>query len=62
MNFKYDSIEYKCLCCNKNYQQKLDEKLKERVFNMHKCSYRENNKFIALLRKGVYSYKYIDSV
>ena len=35
-NFKNDLIEYKCLRCNKNYQQKLDEKLKERVFNRHK--------------------------
>ena len=29
-NFKDDLIEDKCLCCNKNYQQKFDEKLKER--------------------------------
>ena len=28
-NFQGDSIEWKCLCCNKNYQQKFDEKLKE---------------------------------
>ena len=27
-NFKDDLIEYKCLCCNKNYQQKFDERLK----------------------------------
>ena len=32
-NFKDDLIEYKCLCCNKNYQKKFDEKLKERFFN-----------------------------
>ena len=31
-NFKDDLIEYKCLCCNKNYQQNFDEKLKERFF------------------------------
>ena len=24
-NFRDDLIEYKCLCCNKNYQQKFDE-------------------------------------
>ena len=34
MNFKDDLIEYKCLCSNKNYQQKFDEKLKERFFNI----------------------------
>ena len=28
-NSKDDLIEYKCLCCNKNYQQKFVEKLKE---------------------------------
>ena len=28
-NFKNDLIEYKCLRCNKNYQRKFDEKLKE---------------------------------
>ena len=27
-DFKNDLIQYKCLCCNKNYQ-KCDEKLKE---------------------------------
>ena len=32
-NFKDDLIGYKCLCCNKNYQQKFDEELKERFFN-----------------------------
>ena len=26
--FEDDLIEYKCLYCNKNYQKKLDEKLK----------------------------------
>ena len=28
-NFKNDLIEYKYLCCNKNFQHKFDEKLKE---------------------------------
>ena len=27
-NLKNDLIEYKCLCCNKNYQHKFGEKLK----------------------------------
>ena len=26
-NIKDNLTEYKCLCCNKNYQQKFDEKL-----------------------------------
>ena len=32
-NFKDDLIEYQSLCCNRNYQEKFDEKLKERFFN-----------------------------
>ena len=35
-NFKDDLIKYKCLCCNKKYQHKFDEKLKERFFNTYK--------------------------
>ena len=31
-NFKNDLTKYKCLCCNKNYQQKFNQKLKERFF------------------------------
>ena len=34
-NFKDNLIEYKCLCYNKNYQQKFDEELKERFFNTY---------------------------
>ena len=44
-NFKDDLMEYKCLCCNKNYQQKFHEKLKEQFFNTHKFSNQDNNKF-----------------
>ena len=29
INFKDDLIEYKCLSCNRRYQRKLGEKLKE---------------------------------
>ena len=56
-NFKVDLIEYKCLCCNKNYQQKLDKKLKERFFNTYKFSNHDNNKFILFFQKGVHPYE-----
>ena len=48
-NFKDYLIEYKCLCCNKNYQHKFDQKLKEQFFITYKFSNRDNNKFILLL-------------
>ena len=50
-NFKDDLIEFKCLCCNKYYEQKSDEKLKEQFFNTFKFSNRDNNKFILLLQR-----------
>ena len=59
-DFKDDLIEYKYLCCNKNYQQKFDEKLKERFFNTYKFSNHNNNKLILLLQKGIYPYEYMD--
>ena len=57
---KDDLIEYKCLYCNKDYQQKFDEKLKEQFFNACKFSDHNNNKFILLLWKGVYPYGFMN--
>ena len=54
-------MEYKFLSCSKNYQQKFDEKLKERFFNTYKFPNHDSNKFILSLRKGVYFYKYMDA-
>ena len=60
MNFKDDLVEYKCSCCYNNYQQKLDEKLKERFFNTYKFSNHDKDKFVLLLQKCVYPYEYMD--
>ena len=48
-DLKDDLIEYKCLCCNKNYRQKYAENLKEQLFNTYKFCNHYNNKFILLL-------------
>ena len=53
-------IKYKCLSCNTDYSNKLDEKLKKRFRNTFKFSNNDINKYILLLRKGVYPYEYID--
>ena len=45
-NFKDNLIECKYLCCNKNYQQKFDEKLKEGFLNTYKYHNHDSNKFI----------------
>ena len=59
INFKDNLIKYNCLCCNKNYRHKFDEKLKERLFNTYKISNHDNNKFILSFLKDVYPYEYM---
>ena len=44
---KENLIKYKCLSCDKDYSNKIDEELKNRFKN-------------TLLRKGVYPYEYMD--
>ena len=48
--FKDDLIEYQCLCCNKNYQQKFNEKVQQRFLNTYKFSNHDND---------VYPYEYM---
>ena len=48
------------MCCNKNYQKKLDENFKKELINTNKFSNHDYNKFILLLRKSVYPYEYMD--
>ena len=53
-------IIYKCLSFNKDYSNKLDEKLKKVFKNKFKFSNTDINKFILLLRKSVYPDEYKD--
>ena len=59
-SIKDNLIKYKCLYCNKDYSNKIDEKLKKRFKNTFKFSDNDINRFILLLRKGVYPYEYMD--
>ena len=58
-SIKNNFINYKCLSCKKDYSDKLNEKLKKRFKNALTFSDNDINKFILLLRKGVYCYEYI---
>ena len=48
------------MSCNKDYSNKLNEKLKKWFKNTSKFSNDDINKFILLSKKGVYPYEYID--
>ena len=49
-------IKYECLSCNKDYSNKLDEELKKKLQNTFQFSNNDINKFILLLKNGVYPY------
>ena len=53
-------IKYKFLSCNKIYSNKIYEELKRWFKNTFKYSNNDINKFMLLLKKGVYPYKYMD--
>ena len=57
--FEYKSvndnlIKYKSSSCNKTFSSKINEKLKRWFRKIYKFSNNDMNKFILLLRKGVY--------
>ena len=60
-SIKDDLIEFKCLPCNKDYSDKVDEELKKKFKNTFKFSNIHINEFILLLRKSVYPYEYMDA-
>ena len=47
--------------CKKNYKKDFNEELIKRFASVYKFCNKEINKFILLLRKGVYPYDYMDS-
>ena len=54
---KSDLIEYKCLCCNKNYQPKSVEKLNNNL--LIPTNFRTWIT-VYFLRKGFYHYEHMD--
>ena len=57
---KDNLIKYKCFSCNKDYFNKLDEKLKKQFKNTFKFSNNDINEFILLITRGIYPYDYMD--
>ena len=53
-------IIYQCLSCNEFYSKKINERLIKKFKNTFKFFNNDINKFVLLLRKGVYPYEYMD--
>ena len=60
VNVMNETLIFECVDCKKEYKKDINNKLKERFSNVYEfCDY-DMNKFITLLRKGVYPYEYMD--
>ena len=55
-----EKLIFKCIDCEKEYEKEFNKELLERFANTYKFCDNDFNKFIMLLRKGVYPYEYID--
>ena len=55
-----ETLLFKCIDCNKEHEKELNNELIGRFANTYKFCDNDLDKFIMLLRKGVYPYEYID--
>ena len=61
MRTKDEQLIFRCFRCKKNYKKDFNKELTERFANTYEFCNGDRNKFILLLRKGVYPYEYMDS-
>ena len=60
VNAMNETLLFKCIDCEKEYEKGFNKELLERFSNTYEfCNY-DMNKFMVLLRKGVYPYEYMD--
>ena len=60
IEFKNNRLNYKCKKCGKRCYKSIN-KLFKKFPNIHKFCNNDLNKFVLLLRKGVYPYKHMGS-
>ena len=58
---KDEKLIFRCFSCKKNYKKDFNKELIKRFANTLKFCNNDLNKFIMLLRKGVYPYEYMDT-
>ena len=61
MRTKNEKLIFKCFNCKQNYEKDFITELIKRFANTYKFCNKNLNKFILLLRKGVYPYECMDN-
>ena len=54
-----ETLIFRCFNCKKNYEKEISKELIERFTSTYKFCNNDLNKFVMLLRKGVYPYEYM---
>ena len=55
-----EKLIFKCIDCEKEYEKEFNKELLERFSNTYESCDNDLNKFLILLREGVYPYEYMD--
>ena len=61
MTTKDEQLIFRCFRCKKNYEKNFNKELIQTFANIYEFCNGDLNKFILLLRKGVYPYEFMDS-
>ena len=55
-----EALIFRCFNCKRNYKKEINKELIESFASTYKLCNNDLNKFVMLLRKGVYPYEYMD--